>query len=211
MLAIPEVISNCAKLRSPAADPAAVIQRPAQFFPRRLKLLRRFRVPKLVQPREFQQNVEAADKRPRPASCLRRTHNSRWRFQPLLTHLSTLVSLPRGNKPPRTPCTHLNNRLRCQFGNICCRCEEFLSRSQLGMVSFAKLYAIPCGLKELGLSELLQRHRHVNRVKERTRLSVHLHDGAARNRFTHSRRCRVEIIGVARVLSSDGINAWKRK
>src|SRR6266850_1331355 len=121
-------------LRSRSAEqhaaPAAVIQRPAQLLPRRLKLLRRFRVPKLVQPREFQQNVEAADKRPRPASYLG-THNNRWRFLALLTYLPTLVSLPRGNKPPRALCTHLNNRFSCGFGNIVA-VEESPSRSCSG-------------------------------------------------------------------------------
>src|SRR2546426_200064 len=40
---------------------AAVIQRPAQFFPRSFELLRRLRVAELVQPRELQKNVQAAD------------------------------------------------------------------------------------------------------------------------------------------------------
>jgi len=62
---------------------AAVIQRPAQFFPRGFELLRRLRVAELVQPRELQKNVQAADKRPRPASRFR-THGSRRRILPLL-------------------------------------------------------------------------------------------------------------------------------
>jgi hypothetical protein len=57
---------------------AAVIQRAPQFFPCRFKLLRRFRVPKLVQAREFQQNVQAADKRPRPASLFLNHNRRRW-------------------------------------------------------------------------------------------------------------------------------------
>ena len=56
--------------------PAAVLQRVAQFFPRGFKLLRSLCVAKLIQPRKFQKNVQAADKRPRPASCFS-TH-PRW-------------------------------------------------------------------------------------------------------------------------------------
>src|SRR2546425_1017373 len=63
---------------------AAVIQRPAQFFPRGFELLRRLHVAELVQPRELQKNVQAADKRPRPASRFR-THSSRRRILPLPT------------------------------------------------------------------------------------------------------------------------------
>jgi hypothetical protein len=66
------------------AAAAAVIQRVAQFFPRRFKLLRCFRVPKFVQPRKLQQNVQAADKRPRPASRFL-THNCGGKPLPLLT------------------------------------------------------------------------------------------------------------------------------
>jgi hypothetical protein len=64
-------------LRSRSAQqhttPAAVIQRVAQFVPRRFELVRRSNVAKLIQPRELQQDVQAADKRPRPASRFR-TH-----------------------------------------------------------------------------------------------------------------------------------------
>ncbi len=56
---------------------AAVIQRVAQFFPRRFKLLHRLHVSKLVKTRELQQNVQAADKRPRPASLF--LEHNRWR------------------------------------------------------------------------------------------------------------------------------------
>lgn len=52
---------------------AAVFQCLAQFLPCGFKLLRRFHVAKLVEPREFQQNVQAADKRPRSALYVR-TH-----------------------------------------------------------------------------------------------------------------------------------------
>jgi hypothetical protein len=62
---------------------AAVIQRAAQFFPRRFKLLHRLRVPKFVQTREFQQNVQAADKRPRPAPLFLNHSCRRWTL-PLL-------------------------------------------------------------------------------------------------------------------------------
>jgi hypothetical protein len=47
---------------------AAIIERVAKFSPRGFKLLRRLHVSELVQTRELQQNVQAADKRPRPAS-----------------------------------------------------------------------------------------------------------------------------------------------
>jgi hypothetical protein len=43
-------------------------------------------VPKLVQAREFQQNVQAADKRPRPASLFLNHSCRRW-TRPLLTLL----------------------------------------------------------------------------------------------------------------------------
>jgi hypothetical protein len=58
----------CARRSKKHATTAAVIQRAPQFFPCRFELLRRFRVAKLVQTREFQENIQAADKRPRPAS-----------------------------------------------------------------------------------------------------------------------------------------------
>src|SRR6267154_2108244 len=99
------------------AAAAAVIQRVAQFFPRRFKLLRGLRVPKLVQTREFPQNVEAAHKRPRPASLFLDHSCRRWTL-PLLTLLSTVDSPSPADKPPAAPCTHLNNRFQRQFGNI---------------------------------------------------------------------------------------------
>ena len=68
------------------ATAAAIVQRAAQFFPRRFKLLHRLRVPKLVQAREFQQNIQAADKRPRPASLFLNHSCRRWTW-PLLTLL----------------------------------------------------------------------------------------------------------------------------
>jgi len=73
----------CARRSKKHTATAAVIQRVAQFFPRRFKLLRRFRVPKFVQTREFQQNVQAADKRPRPASLFLEHSCRRW-TRPLL-------------------------------------------------------------------------------------------------------------------------------
>ncbi len=103
---------------------AAVVQRVAQFFPRCFELCRRPHVPEFIQPRELQQNVQAADKRPRPASLFR-THNCRRRSLPLLTLpftvdtlLSTVVSPSPPNKPPAARCTHLNNSFRCPFANI---------------------------------------------------------------------------------------------
>src|SRR5712691_10759356 len=48
------------------------------------------------------------------------------------------------------------------------------------------------GIRHRHRMRLLQSDRHVDGVKESARLSVDLHNGAARNRFTHSRRCRVE-------------------
>src|SRR5260370_17508771 len=57
--------------------------------------------------------------------------------------------------------------------------------------------------------KLLQRHSHVDRVKESTCLRVHLHNGAARNRFTHSKRCRGEVVRVSCILRGNGINAWR--
>jgi len=53
------------------AAPAAILQRLAQLPPRRFKLRRGLRMAKLIQPREFQQNVQAADKCPRPALYFR--------------------------------------------------------------------------------------------------------------------------------------------
>jgi hypothetical protein len=58
------------------AAPPAILQRLAQFLPCGFKLLRRFHVAELVQPRKFQQNVEAADKGSRPALRVR-THARR--------------------------------------------------------------------------------------------------------------------------------------
>ncbi len=104
--------SRCAQKDTAAA---AVIQRVAQFFPRCFELCRRPHVPEFIQPRELQQNVQAADKRPRPASLFW-THNCRRRSLPLLTLpfavdtlLSTVVSHSPPDKPPAARCTHLNN------------------------------------------------------------------------------------------------------
>jgi len=74
----------CARRSKKHTTAAAVIQRAAQFFPRRFKLLHGLRVPKLVQTREFQQNIQAADKRPRPASLFL-NHSCRGWTLPLLT------------------------------------------------------------------------------------------------------------------------------
>jgi hypothetical protein len=49
---------------------SALIQREAQFFPRRLKLRRRAHVSEFVQARKFQQNVQAMNKRARRLSCI---------------------------------------------------------------------------------------------------------------------------------------------
>lgn len=70
------------------AATAAVFQRLAQLFPRRIKLLRRLHMAKLVEARKFQQNVQAANKRARSALCFR-IHAS-WpgfsAFSPTLTY-----------------------------------------------------------------------------------------------------------------------------
>ena len=58
---------------------------------------------------------------------------------------------------------------------------------------------------------LLDCDSNIGTMEKRARLTVDLHNGAARNRFTHSRRCRGEVVRVTRVLRGDGINAWKRK
>jgi len=78
------------------AAPAAVLQRLPQLSPRRVKLRRGLRVAKLVQPRKFQQNVQAANKRPRPGLCLR-------------THLSSGLLLP-------LPLSLLSASVMGQFG-----------------------------------------------------------------------------------------------
>jgi len=88
MLAIPEVISSCAKLlrrrpnlaarrpaksgfptRLGAPSAAAVIQRAAQFFPRCFELCRRTCMPEFVQTREFQQNVRLRTNARAPPLC----------------------------------------------------------------------------------------------------------------------------------------------
>jgi hypothetical protein len=99
------------------AASAAVLQRVAQLFPRRFKLLRRLRVPELVQPREFQQNVQAADKRPRPASLFLNHSCRRYTLPPPRALLTVESPSPR-HKPRRAPCTHLNNRFPYRFGNF---------------------------------------------------------------------------------------------
>jgi hypothetical protein len=71
------------------AAPAAVLQRLPQLFPRRIKLRRGLGVAKLIQPRKLQQNVQAANKRPRSGLCFR-THST---FEVLMFrrfHVSTL-------------------------------------------------------------------------------------------------------------------------
>ena len=106
---------------------AAVVQRVAQFFPRCFELCRRPHVPEFIQPCKLQQNIQAADKCPRPASVLR-THNCWRRSLPLLTLpftvdtlLSTVVSPSPPNKPSAARCTHLNNSFPYPFGNIVAR------------------------------------------------------------------------------------------
>src|SRR5260370_8451930 len=59
--------------------------------------------------------------------------------------------------------------------------------------------------------KLLQCHRHVERVKESTRLSVHLHNGASRYPLTHSRGRGGQVASIARIVFRDGINAGERK
>ena len=108
------------------AAPSAVLQRLAQFLPSRVKLRRGLGVAKLIQPRKLQQNVQTADKRAR--SGLRFTAHSgvssrsNGHVLVLSTYpggtQSTLVSPCPRHKPHRTPCTHLNNRFCCPFGNI---------------------------------------------------------------------------------------------
>jgi len=70
--------SRCAEQHTAAAT---IIQSVAQFFPRGLKLLRSFHVSEFVQTREFEQDVQAADKSPRPASGFG-THIFPWRLVP---------------------------------------------------------------------------------------------------------------------------------
>src|SRR5260370_19510256 len=74
-------------------------------------------MPKLVQTREFQQNVQAADKRPRPASLFGNHSCRRWTL-PLLLLPSTINSPSPRDKPLGTSCTYLNNRFSYPFGNI---------------------------------------------------------------------------------------------
>jgi hypothetical protein len=57
------------------AAPAAVLQRLPQLLPRRLKLRRGLGVAELVQPRKLQQNIQAANKRPRAAALCFRIHD----------------------------------------------------------------------------------------------------------------------------------------
>lgn len=103
---------------------AAVIQRVAQFMPRRFELCRRSHVSKFIQPCKLQQNVQAADKRPRPASLFR-THICQRTTLPrhalpftVGAPLSTVVSPTLRDKPPAAHCTHFNNRFPYRFGNI---------------------------------------------------------------------------------------------
>src|SRR6516162_5446817 len=108
------------------AAPAAVPQRLPQFLPSRVKLRRGLGVAKLIQPRKLKENVQTADKRARSGLCFR-THSgvsssSNGPIFVLSTFpggtQSTLVSPCLRHKPHRTPCTHLNNRFCCPFGNI---------------------------------------------------------------------------------------------
>ena len=108
------------------AAPAAVLERLPQFLPSRVKLRGGLRVAKLIQPGKLQENVQTADKRASSGLCFR----SHSRVFPVPTapfslsqvfqqeHKSTLVFPRRRHKPPRTPCTHFNNRFCCSFGNI---------------------------------------------------------------------------------------------
>src|SRR5205814_8799379 len=82
----------CSRRSQQHTAAAAVFQRIAQLLPGRFKLLPPFRVPKLVQTREFQQNVQAADKRPRPASLFLNHSRRRWNPAPPCTSLT--VDLP---------------------------------------------------------------------------------------------------------------------
>src|SRR5205807_10178732 len=61
------------------------------------------RMPELVQPREFQQNVQAANKRPRPALCFR-THSRSPNVLPL--NPRTLTSSTLGLFSSSSPCRH---------------------------------------------------------------------------------------------------------
>jgi hypothetical protein len=58
----------CSRSAQQKSASAAVIQRAAQLLPRCFELRRRAHVPELIQARELQQNVQAADKRPRPTA-----------------------------------------------------------------------------------------------------------------------------------------------
>src|SRR4029077_11573238 len=59
---------------------------------------------------------------------------------------------------------------------------------------------------------LLDCDGNIDTMEKRARLTVDLHNGTARNRFTDSRRCRGEVVRVARVLCGDGpsTSKWKR-
>ena len=91
------------------AAPAAVIQRVAQLFPCSLKLLRRFGVSEFVQTRKFQQNIQAADERPRPATSYLGTHGLLGGCPPHAS--STLVSPTKRHKLSAASCSLLNNIL----------------------------------------------------------------------------------------------------
>src|SRR4029077_4875611 len=60
-------------------------------------------------------------------------------------------------------------------------------------------------------SLLLDGDSNASGMENGARLTINLHNGAARNRFTHSQRSRGEVVRVADVLCGDGINTCKWK
>src|SRR6266849_1556712 len=135
MLAIPEVVSSCARLRSPAADPSGtpsskicVPDAPSRTPPPLLSSsapLSSFHVvsnccavfacPNSYSRANFSRMLRLRTNARAPPRVSAGPIIFGGGSNPSLTHLSTLVSLPYGNKPPRAPCTHLNNRFSCRL------------------------------------------------------------------------------------------------
>ena len=107
------------------AAATAVVQRRAEFFPGCLKLGCRAHVSELIQTCEFQQDVQAADKRPRPPTSFR-AHTFRRGVRPPPMCSTTLSSPASRNKHSEVHCTHLNNTLGWQFGHKTSRAREYV-------------------------------------------------------------------------------------
>jgi hypothetical protein len=86
----------------------ALIKRTSELFPGSLKLRRRPHVAKFIKPREFQQNVQAADKCPRAPTRFG-THAIRRGSLPSPTS-TTLETWPVIDKRRSVRCNLLNNR-----------------------------------------------------------------------------------------------------